>query len=121
MSSILVGGAKKSKSFDLDFFICVRRTQHHLTVGQHHYERSEYVIVRLRTQMNDVVLCINGVGLCPMMLRFAQTGSDFIMQLFVIFDEIQLMKKVVVTMLIKYFKVELKIFQYGIMTHFIFR
>ena len=99
MGSIPAGGAKKSKSFDLDFFICVRRTQHHLTVGQHHYERSEYIIVRLRTQMNDVVLCtndvmlrINGVGLCPMMLRFAQTGSDVIMQLFVIFDEILLMK-----------------------------
>ena len=53
--------------------------------------------------MNDVVLCandvmlrINGVGLCPMMLHFAQTGSDFIMRLFVIFDKILLMKKAVV-------------------------
>ena len=38
------GGAKKSKSFDLDFFICVRRTQHHLTEGQHHFEQSENII-----------------------------------------------------------------------------
>ena len=56
------GGAKKSKPIGLDFFICVRRTGHHLTEGQHHYERSEYIIVRLRTQMNDVVLRTNEVA-----------------------------------------------------------
>ena len=38
------GGAKKSKPIGVDFFICVRRTQHHLTKCQHHYERSEYII-----------------------------------------------------------------------------
>ena len=37
-SHSLLGGAKKSKPIGLDFFICVRRTQHHLTDGQHHYE-----------------------------------------------------------------------------------
>ena len=71
------GGAKKSKSFDLDFFICVRRTQHHLTEGQHHYERSEYIIshssghktmlcfaqMKLRQAANDVMLRINDVAL----------------------------------------------------------
>ena len=43
-SSSLCAPAKKSKSKDLDFFICVRRTQHRLractqhrlTEGQHH-------------------------------------------------------------------------------------
>ena len=59
-------------------FSFVPQAQHHLTEGQHHYERSEYIIVRLRTQ-NDVVLrtnevaqAANDVGLRPMMLRFAQ-------------------------------------------------
>ena len=28
----------------LNFFICVRRAQHHLTEGQHHFERSENII-----------------------------------------------------------------------------
>ena len=72
-----VGGAKKSKSFDLDFFICVRRAQRHLTEGQHHYERSEYIIshssghktmlcfaqMKLRQAANDVMLRINDVAL----------------------------------------------------------
>ena len=35
------------------FFHLCRRAQHHLTEGQHHFERSENIIVRLRTQ-NDV-------------------------------------------------------------------
>ena len=52
---------KKSKSKDLDFFICVLRTQHRLTEGQHHFEQSENIIVRLRTQMNDVALRANDV------------------------------------------------------------
>ena len=63
------GGAKKSKSFDLDFFICVRRTQHHLTEGQHHFERSENIIhhlcghkTMLQQVANDVMLRINDVG-----------------------------------------------------------
>ena len=55
------GGARKSKSLDLDFFICVRRTQHHLTEGQQHFEFSENIIVRSRTQMNDVALRANDV------------------------------------------------------------
>ena len=55
-------------------------TQHHLTEGQHHFEQSENIIVRLRTQMNEVALRANDVlrndvGLRPTMLRFAQ--SDF--------------------------------------------
>jgi len=45
----------------LDFFICVLRTQHRLTEGQHHFEQSENIIVRLRTQMNDVALRANDV------------------------------------------------------------
>ena len=54
--------------------------QHHLRAcTQHHFERSENIIVRLRTQMNDVALRANDVlrndvGLRPMMVRFAQTG-----------------------------------------------
>jgi len=35
-------------------FSFVPLAQHHLTEGQHHFERSENIIVRLRTQMNDV-------------------------------------------------------------------
>ena len=64
--SKLLGGAKKSKPVGLDFFICVRRTQHHLTEGQHHFERSENIIVRLwhktmlRQVANDVLR--NDVG-----------------------------------------------------------
>ena len=70
------GEPKKSKPIGLDFFICVRRTQHHLTEGQHHYERSEYIIphlcghktllcfaqMMLRQDANDVMLRINDVG-----------------------------------------------------------
>jgi len=33
------------------FHLC-RKAQHHLTEGQHHFEQSENIIVRLRTQMN---------------------------------------------------------------------
>ena len=53
----------------MDFFICVRRTQHHLTEGQHHFERSENIIVRLRTQMNEVALRANDVLRNDVMLR----------------------------------------------------
>ena len=42
------GGAKKSRPIGLNFFICVRRTQHHLTEGQHHFERSENIIIHSR-------------------------------------------------------------------------
>ena len=38
------GGAKNPRSSERGFFICVRRTQHHLTEGQHHFERSENII-----------------------------------------------------------------------------
>ena len=73
---------QKSESFTFGFFICVRRTQHRLTVGQHRFEYGENIIVRLRTQMNDVALRANDVlrndvGLRPMMLRFAQTERGF--------------------------------------------
>ena len=88
------GGAKKSKSKDLDFFICVRRTQHHLTEGQHHFKQSENIIshssghkmmlcfaqMKLRQAANDVMLRINDVGSRPMMLRSVQielTTSHF--------------------------------------------
>ena len=59
------------------FFHLCRKAQHHLTEGQHHFERSENIIVRLRHKTmlrqvaNDVLR--NDVGLRPMMLRFAQT------------------------------------------------
>ena len=36
MASFLSTRAKKSIAIAMDFFICVRRTQHHLTEGQHH-------------------------------------------------------------------------------------
>ena len=71
--------AKKSKSKDLDFFICVRRTQHHLsaTHATSFRAKREYHCP-LRTQMNEVALRANDVlrndvGLRPTMLRFAQT------------------------------------------------
>ena len=48
------GGAKKTRSEERGFFICVRRTQHHLTEGQHHFERSENIIPHEAAQMNDV-------------------------------------------------------------------
>ena len=59
------------------FFHLCRKAQHHLTEGQHHFERSENIIVRLRTQMNEVEALpqmmlrqvANDVGLRPMMLR----------------------------------------------------
>ena len=76
----------KSPSQKTWTFSFVPQAQHHLTEGQHHYERSEYIIVRLRTQTmlqqvandvvlrtnevavsaNDVMLRINDVGLRPM-------------------------------------------------------
>lgn len=51
------------------FVFVSARTQHRLTdCGQHHFERSENIIVRLRTQndvtaeaVNDVMLRINDV------------------------------------------------------------
>ena len=60
---------KNSKPIGLDFFICVRRTQHHLTEGQHHFEQSENIIshssghkTMLQRVANDVMLRINDVG-----------------------------------------------------------
>ena len=69
--------SQKSESLAFGFFICVRRTQHRLSTGQHHFERSENFIVRKRTQINEVtgyavnevVLRTNEVDLRPMMLR----------------------------------------------------
>ena len=56
-SSNLGGASKKQEQvfrLALVFCVCVRRTQHRLTVyGQHHFLRSKNIIVRLRTQ-NDV-------------------------------------------------------------------
>ena len=64
-----VGGAKKPRSEERGFFICVRRTQHHLTEGQHHFEQSENIILHLcghQTMLqqvaNDVMHRINDVG-----------------------------------------------------------
>ena len=39
--------SKKTRSSERVFFICVRRTQHHLTEGQHHFEQSENIITHL--------------------------------------------------------------------------
>ena len=47
-------GAKKPRSSERGFFICVRRTQHHLTEGQHHFEQSENIILHLCGHQNDV-------------------------------------------------------------------
>ena len=55
------------------FFHLCRKAQHHLTEGQHHFERSENIIVRLRHKMM-LRQVANDVGLRPMMLRFAQTN-----------------------------------------------
>ena len=69
-SCIFVLRAKRSKPIGLDFFICVRRTQHHLTEGQHHFEQSENIISHssehktiLQQVANDVMLRINDVAL----------------------------------------------------------
>ena len=73
----MLGGAKKPRSEERGFFICVRRTQHHLTEGQHHFEQSENIIahssghktmlhfsqMKLRQAANDVMLRINDVAL----------------------------------------------------------
>ena len=62
---------KRSTSFlgSVSFCVCVRRTQHRLTAcGQHHFERSENIVINKRTQndvtaeaVNDVMLRINDV------------------------------------------------------------
>jgi hypothetical protein len=65
------GWAKNPRSSERGFFICVRRTQHHLTEGQHHFERSENIIphlcghkrTMLRQVANDVMLRINNIAL----------------------------------------------------------
>ena len=54
--------AKKSKSKDLDFFICVRRTQHHLRAcTQHHLSVSSTSLPPRAAQMNEVALRANDV------------------------------------------------------------
>ena len=52
-----------------EFFHLCRKAQHHLTEGQHHFERIEIIIVRLRTQMNEVALRANDVLRNDVMLR----------------------------------------------------
>ena len=50
MKSIVVISSskhKKSKSFDLDFFMLCRKAQHHLIKGQHHFEKRENIISNL--------------------------------------------------------------------------
>ena len=73
---------KNPRSEERGFFICVRRTQHHLTEDQHHFEQSENIISH--SSGHKTMLCFaqmmlrkaaNDVGLRPMMLRFAQTES----------------------------------------------
>ena len=73
-----------------DFFICVRRTQHHLTEGQHHFRAKscfatsrEHHFSFKRTQ-NDVVLRANEVaasrkwcGLTPNDVALCANGSNF--------------------------------------------
>ena len=62
MASFLSTPLKKSIAIAVDFFICVRRTQHHLRAcTQHHLSFSSTSFRRRRTQMNDVALRANDV------------------------------------------------------------
>ena len=69
--AILYYELKNPRSSERGFFICVRRTQHHLTEGQHHFERNENIIphlcghkrMMLRQLANDVMLLINDIAL----------------------------------------------------------
>ena len=61
MRPFLVRQFKKSIAFAMDFFICVVRTQHHLTEGQLHFRAKrcfatsrEHHFSFNRTQMNEV-------------------------------------------------------------------
>ena len=72
--------AKKSKSQDLDFFICAARHNIICVVHATSFEPWLNFIAARAAQMNDValranevMLRINEVGLRPMKLRFAQT------------------------------------------------
>jgi len=50
---------KNPRSSERGFFICVRRTQHHLTEGQHHFEQRENIVSHFTAQMNEVALRAN--------------------------------------------------------------
>ena len=71
---------QKSKSKDLDFFICAARHNIVCPSGQHHLSVSSTSLPTRAAQMNEVALRANDVlrndvGLRPRMLRFAQTFS----------------------------------------------
>ena len=64
------GASKKSIAIAMDFFICVRRTQHHLRAcTQHHLTKGQHHSAARRTQMNEVALRANGVLRNDVMLR----------------------------------------------------
>ena len=69
-SSSLCAPAKKSKSKDLDFFICAAVTTSFRAKREHHC-RPAVQMNEVAVRANDVLR--NDVGLRPMMLRFAQT------------------------------------------------
>ena len=48
------GGSSKSPSLLTWTFSFVPQAQHHLTEGQHHFERSENIIPHEAAQMNEV-------------------------------------------------------------------
>ena len=50
-------GEPKSPSLLTWTFSFVPQAQHHLTEGQHHFERSENIIPHEAAQMNDVAAC----------------------------------------------------------------
>jgi len=61
-ASFLSTRLKKSIAIAMDFFICVRRTQHHLRAcTQHHLSVSSTSLPPCAAQMNDVALCANDV------------------------------------------------------------
>ena len=56
---------KRSTSFlrSASFCVCVHRTQHRLTAcGQHHFERSENIVINKRTQNDVTAEAVNGVA-----------------------------------------------------------
>jgi len=55
----IVGGTQKSSFFGTRIFHLCRKAQHHLTVGQHHFERSENIVSHFTAQMNEVALRAN--------------------------------------------------------------
>ena len=53
----------------LGFFHLCRKAQHHLTEGQHHFERSENIIIHFRHKWTRLRQVANDVGYRPTMLR----------------------------------------------------